>query len=192
MSVDFDVLWVLAAIWFVINLISGARRRPQPPVPPKQFPARSSERPVSVAVDPTQQEGSRLERMLRELQQSLEEAAQERQLETASFPSAEEVEERTSLEEVPEIRSLEEEVRRTPRKLVDQDDDAASIEALRVAAAAARDHSRTRADHAEFDQRIRQEPAEHTATRRLTPEQLRKAIIWREILGPPVSERRER
>jgi hypothetical protein len=189
--VDFDALWVLAAIWFVFNLLSGARRKPQRPAPPKQ-PSRSREQSVLVRVDPTQQEGGRLERMLRELQQSLEEAAQERQPETASFPSAEEVEERTSLEEVPEIRSLEEEVHRTPRTLVDRDDEAASFETLRIAAAAARDHARTRADHAAFDQRIRQEPAEHTATRGFTPQQLRNAVIWREILGPPVSERRER
>jgi hypothetical protein len=134
--VDFDALWVLAAIWFVFNLLSGARRKPQRPAPPKQ-PSRPREQSVLVRVDPTQQEGGRLERMLRELQQSLEEAAQERQPESASFPSAEEVEERTSLEEVPEIRSLEEEVQRTPRTLVDRDDEAASFETLRIAAAAA-------------------------------------------------------
>ncbi|HEX2250237.1 MAG TPA: hypothetical protein VHH32_07795 [Gemmatimonadales bacterium] len=186
---DFDALWVLAAIWFVFNLISGVRRKPGSPTPPKQPWPRSPERPGRVSVDPTQQEGSRLERMLRELQQSLEESAQARQPEPVMFPSAEEVEERTSLEEVPEIRSLEEEVRRAPRELVDRDDEAASFEARRIAAAAARDHARTKADHAEFDERIRQEPADHTATRGFTPEQLRNAIIWREILGPPVSER---
>ena len=186
---DFNALFVLAAIWFLFNLISGARRKPRSPAPPKQPWPRSPERPGRVAVDPTQQEGSRLERMLRELQQSLEEAAQARQPEPVPWPSAEEVEERTSLEEVPEIRSLEEEVHRAPRKLVDRDDEAASFETRRIAAAAARDHTRTRADHAAFDQRIRQEPAEHTATPGFTPEQLRNAVIWREILGPPVSER---
>ena len=186
---DFDALWVLAAIWFVFNLLSNARRKPQRPAPRKQPPPGSSSRPVQIRIDRTQEEGSRLERMLRDLQESLEEAAQARQPEPVPLPSAEEVEERTSLEEVPEIRSLEEEVRRTPRTLVDRDDEAASYETRRIAAAAARDHARTRADHAAFDQRIRQEPAEHTATRGYTPEQLRNAVIWREILGPPVSER---
>jgi hypothetical protein len=188
--VDFDALWVLAAIWFVFNLISGVRGKPRSPAPPKQPWPRSPERPGRVSVDPTQQEGSRLERMLRELQQSLEESAQARQPEPVMLPAAEEVEEeRTSLEEVPEIRSLEEEVRRAPRLVVDRDDEAASFEARRIAAAAARDHARTRADHAAFDQKIRQEPAEHTATRGYTREQLRNAVIWREILGRPVSER---
>jgi hypothetical protein len=72
---------------------------------------------------------------------------------------------------------------------VDQDEGAAEIELRRIQAAAARDHARTRADHVAFDQRIRQEPAEHTATRSYTAQQLRDAVIWREILGRPVSER---
>ncbi|MBA3344021.1 MAG: hypothetical protein H0T44_01770, partial [Gemmatimonadales bacterium] len=40
-----------------------------------------------------------------------------------------------------------------------------------------------------FDSRIRQEPADHTAVRRYSAQQMRDAFVWREILGPPVSER---
>jgi hypothetical protein len=61
--------------------------------------------------------------------------------------------------------------------------------ARRAASAASRTGGRTAADHQRFDQRVRQEPADHTATRALTPQQLRNAVIWREILGPPVSLR---
>ena len=34
-------------------------------------------------------------------------------------------------------------------------------------------------------------PADKTATRGYTLQQLRKAVVWREILGPPVSMRGE-
>jgi hypothetical protein len=40
---------------------------------------------------------------------------------------------------------------------------------------------------------VRQEVADHTAVqRKYTPEQLRNAVVWREILGPPVAVRGER
>jgi hypothetical protein len=39
------------------------------------------------------------------------------------------------------------------------------------------------------DAQIRTEPADHTAARTYTPQQLRDAVVWREILGPPVGLR---
>jgi hypothetical protein len=105
------------------------------------------------------------------------------------LPPAEEVEERETLEVGPTVESLETEVRRPERARVDQDDEAERVIARRAAAAAARSGPVTRADHDAFDRRIRQEPADHTAVRALTPQQLRDAVVWREILGPPVSER---
>ena len=93
------------------------------------------------------------------------------------------------LEVTPQVESLEREPRRAARATVDQDDEALQVIARRAASTAARAAGRTAADHQKFDQRIRQEPADHTATRGLTPQQLRDAVIWREILGPPVSER---
>ena len=47
----------------------------------------------------------------------------------------------------------------------------------------------TVADHLTFDERIRQEPADHTATAGFSPQRLRQAVIWREILGPPLGLR---
>jgi hypothetical protein len=105
------------------------------------------------------------------------------------LPSAEEVEERQTLETDPEVVSLEQEVRRPARPRLDRDERAEQIEEARVAAAQARSGALTRADHKAFDARIRQEPADATAVRALSPEQLRRAVIWREILGPPVSAR---
>jgi hypothetical protein len=89
------------------------------------------------------------------------------------------------------VRSLAPEPRRPQRATGDQDDEAAQLVARRLAAAEARATPLTAADHRRFEQRIRQEPADKTATRALTAEQLRHAVVWREILGPPVSLRQE-
>jgi hypothetical protein len=191
---EFNGLLILAAAWFLLNLISNARRKQQSPprVEPRE-PLRP--RPLPPSPDATQREGHRLELVLRELQRSLEEAAGverptaiERPTPLA-LPPAEEVEDRTSLEIEPEIRSLEEQVSREVRRRVDRDEETEDIEAQRIRAAAQRDLPRTKADHAAFDQRIRQEPADHTATKAYTVQQLRDAIVWREILGPPVGLR---
>ena len=85
--------------------------------------------------------------------------------------------------------SLETEVVRPPRPRYDHDDSAEEVARPRIAAADARSGELTKVDHMKFDERIRQQPADHTAVRRYTPAQLRDAIVWREILGPPVSER---
>jgi hypothetical protein len=71
----------------------------------------------------------------------------------------------------------------------DQDTGAEELVRRRIDAARSRDRALSKADHKAFDTKIRQEVADHTAVRRYTPAQLRDAIVWREILGPPVSER---
>ena len=85
--------------------------------------------------------------------------------------------------------SLEAEVKRGPRTVYDQDTEAEAIAQRRIDAARARDRALSKSDHTAFDARVRQEVADHTAVRRYTPAQLRDAIVWREILGRPVSER---
>jgi hypothetical protein len=153
--------------------------------------ARSALPPVTGA-DPTQLEGSRLQDLLRELGRTLDQAsgpagrAPDRRL-----PPAEEVEELESLEVAPEVRSLEADPRRQARVVVDLDDEAERAVARRTAAAEAHGTPLTKAGHREFDARIRQEPADKTATRGYTARQLRDAMVWREILGPPVSLRGE-
>ena len=109
-------------------------------------------------------------------------------------PGAEEVEERESLEVIrPRCTASRRDPRREERAVdVDQDD-----EAERMVGAADRGRRKRRcrvlttADHPTFDARIRQEPADTTATRGYTVRQLRDAVVWREILGPPVSLREE-
>jgi hypothetical protein len=185
---EFNWLLVLAVVWFLLNLVGNARRKSQPPARPQP---RDRMRPnhLPSTGDATQQEGSRLEVMLRELQRSLEQAVESGRPTSIPQPPAEEFEDRESLEAEPEVRSLEGEVHREVRQRVDRDDEAGDVETRRIEAAAARDSGRTKADHIAFDQRIRQETADHTATRPYTAQQLRDAIVWREILGPPVSLR---
>jgi hypothetical protein len=196
--VDFGGLLVLGAVWLLFNLLGRARGdgRPRPRTaqnPPRPRPSAQVDRNAP-AGDPTQQEGSRLERMLRELERSLEEVAAQnepaRRPPVPPLPDDEDVEERESLEEPERVVSLETEVHRPARVRYDQDSGAEELVRRRIAAAEARSGAITRADHKRFDARIRQEPADHTAVRRgYTPAQLRDAVVWREILGPPVSER---
>jgi hypothetical protein len=127
--------------------------------------------------------------VLREFERALEAGPSGR---PASFPlpDAEEFEERASLEAEPEVVSLERDVRRAPRHEFTQDEGAEQLVARRITAASVRDAARTKLDHPKLDNQIRQEPADHTATRAYTAEQLRHAVVWREILGPPASLRK--
>jgi len=197
--VDFGGLLVLGILWLLFNLISQGKGRTRTAPRPTPQPRPSG------APDPTQQEGSRLERMLRELERSLEGVAERQsgggsRLPSPQRPTAvrlppmtaaeeEDIEERESLEEPERVVSLETEVWRPERAAYDQDTEAEATVQRRIEAARARDRALGKADHRAFDAKIRQEVADHTAVRRYTPAQLRDAVVWREILGPPVSER---
>ena len=187
---DFDAILILGALWFVVNLVAGLKRKSQPPARPQtRDPAQQA--PLSQS-DPTQREGSRLQQVLREFERALEQAESTGRDVRLPYPD-EEVEVRESLEAEPEVVSLEREVRRAPRQEFTQDQDAEQLVARRITAASVRDSVRdsvrTKVDHGKVDSPIRQEAADHTATRGYTAEQLRRAVVWREILGPPVSDR---
>jgi hypothetical protein len=185
MAGDFGGLFFLALIWAFFKLVSRSREESSP-APGGRPPPRPT-----AGNDPSQQEGRALERFLRELERAANQGAAGPAGRPAGrpLPPAEDVEEREVLEVAPEVETLEREPRRAQRARVDQDDEAEQVIARRAASAAARSGGQTAADHRKFDQQIRQQPADHTATRALTPQQLRDAIVWREILGPPVSER---
>ena len=183
---DLGPLVLLGLGWLVLNAIrkagSGSSEKPRvPPAPP-----------ASTGADATQREGKRLEALLRQLGRTLDQSSgplgrqPDRRL-----PPAEEVEDRGTLEVTPNVRSREAEPGRGERAVVDQDDEAEQVVARRIAAAEANAAPLTGADHKAFDARIRQEPADKPATRAYTAKQLREAVIWREILGPPVSMRGE-
>jgi hypothetical protein len=215
--VDLGPILLVGFMWLVVNAIRKAastppggkrppERPPSRPVPGSRIPGSRApaSRPAGASPgttrtlppagggDATQREGLRLEELLRDLGRTLDQAsgpggrAPDRRL-----PSAEEVEEVESRALPPEVRSLETDPARRERAVVDQDEDAERVVARRLEAAEANSAPRTRADHRAFDARIRQEPADKTATRAYTTRQLRDAVMWREILGPPVSLRRE-
>jgi hypothetical protein len=173
--VDFGGLFVLALIWAFFKLVSKSREE-------SGASPRAQGRPgLGPLQDPPQEEGRALRMLLKEL-----ERAAQRQGGSTRPPPARRL---APPQELEEAESLESTPIRGGRTTVDQDEQAEQVIARRAAAAAARDAGRTQADHQRFDQRIRQQPADRTATRPLTPQQLRDAVVWREILGPPVSER---
>lgn len=209
---DLGPLLLLGLMWLVVSAIRKAGTTPptgkRPPDPPRpvtrsqQTGARAPSAPPGisvsprasssppVALDPTQREGARLEQLLRQLGRTLEEAAGPvGRAPDRALPSAEEQEEGASLEVAPEVQSLETDAARPSRQLVDQDDEAEQIVARRLQAAKAHGAPRTRADHRAFDERIRQEAADKTAVVASRARRLQQGVIWREILGPPVSLR---
>jgi hypothetical protein len=183
--VDITGIIALGVFWFLINLLGKARGKEDRPRPRPPLPGGGS--------DPTQREGSQLERLFRELERRLEQASPQQgplgRSATVALPPAEEVEERGSLEVEPEVVSREEAANRPARVRVDRDEEIERVEAARIAAAEARSGALTAKDHVAFDARLKPQPADATAVRPSSPERLREAIVWREILGPPVSLR---
>jgi hypothetical protein len=169
-----NLIVLAVAVWFLVSLLGrGSRRTPTPPRQPRH----PQQRPLGQArsPDPTHRAGGRVEVMLREFQRALEEGRQVRQ--------------DAALESGSEARRLEGEVGRVRREELDQDDQAEQIVSRRINAAAARGQGREAKKGSRAEAPVQAEPADHTATPRYTTQQLRDAVVWREILGPPVSER---
>ncbi|MEZ4587795.1 MAG: hypothetical protein R2909_15515 [Gemmatimonadales bacterium] len=99
------------------------------------------------------------------------------------------IEERESLEVVPEVRSLEAPVRVVERPVVDLDDEAEAAIRERLEWAERTARGRRPGDHAAFDERIRRKKPKVEEEPEAVRPDLRQAIIWREVLGPPVSLR---
>jgi hypothetical protein len=189
--VDTKALILAAVVWVLFNLLARKKRPPERPKGQQGAgPGAAGPVPPPVRLDPTQREGSQLEQLLRQIGPTLDQAggplgrAPDRPI-----PPAEEQEEGESLEVAPVARSLETDATRSTRVTVDQDDQAERVVARRIAEAEGRTRALTKADHPAFDQRIRQEPADKTATGAYSIRRLREAVVWREILGPPVSLR---
>ncbi len=187
-AVGLGVLWVLFSIFGRKGKRPDQKERfsgSRPQVPPRVT------LPPSAATDPTQREGVRLQDLLRELGRTLDEAGGQRAGAALAVkrPPPKSVGVRRAGGDVPEARSLEENVQRPERAVVDSDDEAEAIAARRIAAAEANARPLDTADHRVFDARIREEPADATATKGYSMRRIRDAMVWREILGPPVSLR---
>jgi hypothetical protein len=200
---DVGMAVTLGFLWLLFSLFSGKkkyREGPRPGAPQNRPPsdaARQTQLPLPLSpasagkaphADPTQREGFRLESLLKELARTLDQSSGPLgRAPDVRLPSAEESEEGTSLESPARVVSREVPVAREERLPVDQDDEAEHVAARRIAEAEARSGPLSVADHLAFDNRIRQEAADHTAPAGLSAQRLRQAVIWREILGPPKS-----
>jgi hypothetical protein len=200
---DIGPALTLGFVWLLFSILSGKkkdreapRRKPPQDPDPRGAPQTQLPLPLSPRVgrdahpDPTQREGLRLETLLRELAQTLDQSSGPLgRAPDVRLPGSDESVEGPSLEISPQVESLDVPAVGKERLPVDQDDEAEQVVARRIAAAEARSGPLTQADHSTFDQRIRQEPADHTATRGFTVGRLRQAVVWREILGPPLGLR---
>ncbi|MGE0556562.1 MAG: hypothetical protein AB7R55_24320 [Gemmatimonadales bacterium] len=187
----------LLAVFFVLNLISrGVQQQKRGRGAPRR---RAPERLPSGGSEGRRQPQS-IKDLLDEFRRAMEEAERRSKgedvvvlepptpVEEDEEDDLDAIEERESLEVVPEVRSIEAPVRVVERSVVDLDDEAEAAirERLRWAEQTAR--GRRPGDHAAFDARIRRKPEVEEEPEAARPD-LRQAIIWREVLGPPVSLR---
>ena len=190
---------VFGLMWLVFSALRKAGSTPsnrnsprRPPGGPPTSTSPPRALPPVTRTDATQREALRLEDLLRELGRTLDQGSGPLgRPADRSLPPAEEVEERESLEVSPEVQSLESVARRPERAVVDLDDEAERVAARRIAETEAKSTGLTKVDHQAFDARIRQEAPDSTTAGGYGTRHLREAIIWREILGPPVSLRDE-
>jgi len=184
--VDISFPVVILIGWVVLNVIRGAakagaeqaRRQPKPDSGSGTLPAENPD----------------FLELLRQLEQSRSVPhGRPRRLPAPGDIgySADDAPEFTEDAESLEAESLEVEVLRPTREPVSLDAKSVEVARRRRLAAASRERPRTDRDHAEFDARIRA-VADQTAAgppSDVELARLRQAMIWREVLGPPVSLR---
>jgi len=173
-------LILIGLIWLVGMFFDRARKAQaksrtrvyRPPTPA----------PLSQRVDPTQEEGSTLERALRHLNTEL----------TGAVDAAREEYQRKMKPVGRETQPVTWDARRLEaeplsKEPVDLDDESRSAVARRIKEVEARNRPRTDQDHKAFHDAIRK-PAAQQAVELHGPSRadLRHAILWKEILGPPV------
>jgi len=211
--VDVGPVVVLGLMWVVINALRKGGSRPtdssgrpspgssssprlpggaRPTGAPAQIPG---DRPP---LDPTQREGSQLEQLLRELGRTLDQAGPQAKRPTVRTLPPTRIQLPTKparkyepLVPASEGRSLEVDAVRDDRAVEDLDDEAERVVEQRRAAAEANLRPLSDADHRVFDEKVREDAPDKTAPRAYTLKQLREAVIWREVLGPPVSLRED-
>ena len=191
--IQFAILVVAGAVFLFGKKQEADRKAKTLPKPPGQRVAQ-----------PTPKRKGALDELFETLQAELEKASGMAQPSARTGPmgrsaehgleSAEEVEERDTPGREPRPVAIERAPSRSKRVLVDHDMQAEGVAQQRVTEAQARNRGLTKADHSAFDKRIRgtglPAPATAGAVRpAFSRAALRQAIIWQEILAPPVSER---
>jgi len=179
--VDISFPIVILIGWVVLNVIRGAARagaeqaRRKPPVNPEpgSLPGTNSD----------------FLEVLRQLERAR--SAPHGRPKRLSAPGTEGNPAEDQPEFIEDVVSLEVDPRRPEREPVSLDAQSIEVARRRRLEAARRERPRTDKDHADFDARIRAEP-DHTAVApapRADLARLRQAMIWNELLGPPVSMR---
>lgn len=191
---DLGPLVTLAVVWAVLSLfgkIAGNAKK-QEQQRQQQRQREGVDAPVARRDErvPVRRQPETFEELLAEMRGQIEGKRETPPPIWESAPAEqEEVEDRrTSDDVVPDVVSLETDWQRPQR--VETFSDADEAEVLikrRIDSAAARDHGWRAADHRAFDDEIRK-PVVRTIPARQRPN-LHQAIIWREVLGPPVSMR---
>ncbi len=185
---EFGFVFIVAIAWAVINALREAGKKL-----PGERPDPRAGRPPGPRRERIEQPGSFADTSpgLRDLLDAIEEA----RVKANAPPPKRRVPEPLP-EAVPEVVRSEvfEDAAPVRRQRQELDLDSASVEAARRRreSAARRDAPRTAADHDRFDARIRKEAADATAVAvpaESSRPDLRQALIWREILGPPKSLR---
>ena len=197
----FAVVYAIVAILGKIKQAQqkGADRAPTPEPRPRLQPRPAPQRaprphqPASPrSPGNTQAEATRLEELLRVLGEAAGVPTTEGTIGRPArvpLPAAEEVEELESLEVEEQILNLETVVRRPARREVDHDDEAEALIQARIRSAQARDRTLNRADHQAFDKKIRKVEPDNTRVAKAPRPSMRQAMVWREILGPPLGLR---
>lgn len=184
---DLDPGILLLLLWGLLSIFGGiAKKKQQGSQRPGQRPARPTRAP---------KQPETFDDLLTEMREQLEAArrAETREREGAAddrepLPWAEEVEEVESLEVEPVVVSMEVPARIEEREVVDPNIEMQRVIQQRLADAEQRNRAWRLADHQQFDARIRA-PAEEAALPPHRVRDLRRAVVWREILGKPVSMR---
>jgi hypothetical protein len=182
------VLWVFLSI--VGRMVKGGGQQPRPRQPAK----------VPQRVQQRVQQPTSFDELLEEMRRQVEEARQRGGhpdavgSDTWSDPYEDEselIEDRSVWEEDPTVVSMEVEPIERARETIDHDSEAELIAQRRIQEALARNRAWRLQDHREFDNEIRDLPDQSSRKERVVRRKMpiREAMIWREILSPPVAMR---
>lgn len=175
------ILGILYAILSVFGRLVKGGKRQQP-----------STRPAPAQRAPNSQPTT-FDDLLAEMRRQLEGAPEERHPDAIlieDWQQQEDVEDRTVWEEDATVVSMEVDPPNRERPRFDHDAAAAVLVQSRIDDAMERNRAWRLEDHRRFDQEIREKP-QRRVTGLGTPQafSLRQAMIWREILSPPVALR---
>lgn len=181
---------ILAVLWVVLSIVGrlfkGGRQQTRP---------QSRQRAPQRAPQPTTFDDL-LEDMRRQVEEAKQRGGHPDAVDADSWSEqyqdeSELIEDRTVWEEDPTVVSMEGEAIVRERDQYDHDTEAELITQRRIQEALARNRAWRLEDHRQFDHEIRDLPAASGRDRKVVRRNisLRDAMVWREVLSPPVAMR---